>query len=157
VYKAWNTNSKTVVNEDITLKSCIIKLFLYKGLIGDKADYHINVDITPRNDNMQIRVSDIRMTLSTYPEGKTYRPGDIKFLRDQNFGETYNGWNPGILPPVSSSQIISLTKGNHYSLVYSFWGHRHNMIKLDATVNINGETTTKALVFKKFTEVELLH
>jgi hypothetical protein len=85
-----------------------------------------------------------------------FKPIAIKFFAPQPNGEN-GAWVPPIPTPVTTHQTLDLKAGTNYTFLYSFWGYHHRVIKLDVTANINGETAKKTLIFKKHTDVQLLH
>ena len=130
----------------------------YKKVFGDHiADYHVDIELIDIKTNIQLKPADIIVSLSEGKSGKPYKPFQIKFQQLSNAGETFIPWDPAKAPEAGASQILELKKGNRYSLTYSFTGSHRNLIKLNVNANINGEIVNKDFLFKKHTEVELLH
>jgi hypothetical protein len=158
VYRQLDKNNKVVATDTIALRSCNIRIEVIKKVYKDyQADYHVNLTITPINNDLSLSVSDIKVELSALESGKAYKPGDIKFLTYPRKTDPYIPWDPVKASPVNVSQTLDFKAENRNYLVYSFSGPHHKELKLHLAVNINGETSTKDLVFKKYTEVELLH
>ena len=157
-YRQLDKDNNPVKTEKISLRNCDIVPVLTKKVYGDHfADYHVDIEIIDINTDMQLKSADIIISLSADKSGKPYKPYQIKFQRLSNAGETFIPWDPAKAPEINAAQILELKKGNHYSLTYSFTGSHRNLMRLNISANINGETVNKDFVFKKHTEVELLH
>ncbi len=158
VYRQLDKDNTVVATDTIALRSCNIRIGVLKKVYKDHlADYHVNLAIIPTDNDLHLNVADIKVELSAFKSGKVYKPGTIKFLTYPQKSDPYIPWDPVKAPPANISQTLELKVENRNYLVYSFSGHHHNELKLHLAVNIDGETSTKDLVFKKFTEVELLH
>ena len=157
-YKQLDKDNKVVSTDTIALRNCGIRMDVIKKVYKDHlADYHVNLTIIPLNRDLHLNVADIKVALSALKSGMAYKQGDIKFLSYPKNANPYIPWDPVEGPSVNESQTLDLKIENRNYLVYSFSGHHHPELKLHLAVNINGETSTKDLVFKKFTQVELLH
>ena len=157
VYRELDKNNKTIAPEAITLKNCTIDVDLTRKVAEDKADYHLYVIFKPLINNLHLKPSDIKVRLSAYRSGRAYKPVDIKILKDLNPVGQYGRWIPPVPTFIDSSQTLDLKPGNRDQLMYSFSGHHHRLLQVEITVHINGETVQKTIIFKRFTEVELLH
>gem|GEM_PF-4988757 len=157
-YRQLDKYNKPIKTDIISLRNCTIVPVLTKKVYGDHvADYHVGVEIINIKTDMQLKPADIMVSLSAEKSGKPYKLSQIKFQRLSNAGETFIPWDPAKAPEAPVSQILDLKKGNRYSIVYSFTGNHHNLIRLNINANINGEKVNKDFLFKKHTEVELLH
>jgi hypothetical protein len=155
-YRQLDKSKKPVQTEIIALHNCNIQMSLRKKAVGDNADYHLYLAIKPLINDMELKISDIKLGLSAYPSGKECKPVAIKLLVPQKPGE-HGLWIPPVPTLIDSTQTLDLKAETNYNMVYSFSGNNHRLLKLDIAVSINGETVKKSLVFKKHTEVELLH
>lgn len=157
-YRQLDKDNNPVKTDIIYFHNCKIVPTLTKKVYGDHiADYHVDVEIMDINTDMQLKSDNIIVNLSQEKSGNPYKPYQIKFQRLSNAGETFIPWDPANAPEVTPSQILELKKGYRYSLIYSFTGSHHNLIRLSISANINGEKVNRGLLFKKHTEVELLH
>jgi hypothetical protein len=157
-YRQLDKSNNVVHTDTIALRNCNIRMDVIKKLHKDHfGDYHVNLTIIPLSQDLHVNVGDIKVGLSALKSGEAYKQGDIKFLSYPQNANSYASWDPVKAPPIDKSQTLDFKIGNWNYLVYSFSGHHHRELKLHLAVNINGETGTKDLVFKKFTQVELLH